>query len=248
MKKVFILLTALLSVGVINASMNYTKPQKVLVAAELVGFEVEEEQKNISEGNTINTSLKKLGVVTYINPENNKFVALGHSLINSSLGTEIVGTCYDVHIDDNATYKNLEHSKNAGRIYLDKENPLGHVYYDSCYGIFGEMDNVVKQKYREVETASRFEIKKGEATILIRLDGEKLESYNVEIVAVNYLANNKNIRIKITDERLINETGGIVQGMSGTPVMQNGKLVGAINSVSIEDSKDAFAVFIDKLF
>ena len=82
---------------------------------------------------------------------------------------------------------------------------------------------------------------------LIRLDGEKLESYNVEIVAVNYLANNKNIRIKITDERLINETGGIVQGMSGTPVMQNGKLVGAINSVSVEDSKDAFAVFIDKL-
>ena len=75
MKKVFILLTALLSVGVINASINYVKPQNVLVAAELVGFEVEEEQKNISEGNTINTSLKKLGVVTYINPENNKFVA-----------------------------------------------------------------------------------------------------------------------------------------------------------------------------
>lgn len=245
MKKVFMILLILCVASIIGISMSYNSSQKVLLAAELVGFEVDEEQKNITNGNTINTSLKKLGVVTYINPETNKFAALGHSLINSSSGTEILGTCYDVKIEDSVTY--LDNSQNLGRVYLDKENPLGYVYYDSSYGIFGEMDNVVKQKYQEVETASRFEIKKGEATILIRLDGEKMESYDVEVLAVNYLDNNKNIRIKITDERLINETGGIVQGMSGTPIMQNGKLIGAINSVNAEDSKDAYAVFIDKL-
>jgi len=247
MKKVFIILL-LLCVGIIiGINMNYNGSQRVLVAAELVGFEVEEEQKNISNGNTINTSLKKLGVVTYINPETKKFVALGHSLINSQSGTEILGTCYDVKIEENARYINSNNSKNYGRIYIDKENPIGQVYYDSCYGIFGEMNNLIKQKYQEVETANRFEIKKGKATILIRLDGEKLESYEVEILALNYLDNNQNIRLKITDQRLIEETGGIVQGMSGTPIMQNGKLIGAINSVSVEDSKDAYAVFIDKL-
>jgi len=79
------------------------------------------------------------------------------------------------------------------------------------------------------------------------IDGENLESYKVEIVGINYLQSNKNIRIKITDEKLIKETGGIVQGMSGTPVMQNGKLIGAINCVNVNNPQDAYAIFIDKI-
>ena len=237
MKKVFILASVFFCVAGISFSSYCQETQKVLVAAELVGFEIDEEV-NVENGEIINTSLKTLGVVTYIKPENNQFVALGHSLIDSKVGTNIEAVCYDVKFREKG-------NGNFSRAYLN--DPIGYVYYDNYCGIWGELNNVEVSKYQEVETANRYEIKKGNANILIRLDGENLESYEVEILAVNYIDNNKNIRIKITDEKLIGKTGGIIRGMSGTPVMQNGKLVGAINCVNAKDSKDAYAIFIDKI-
>lgn len=246
MKKVFVILTLLFCFVMVSFSLYYPKTEKVLLAAELVGFEIEDEEQGITNSDgTINTSLKKLGIVTYINPETNQFAALGHSLINSKKGTNIEGTCYNVQMD--SSYANLEDGKNLGNIYLDEEQPIGYVYYDSYSGIYGKIDNISGKQYKEVETTNRYYVKTGKANILIRIDGKKLESFEVEILAINYIHSNKNLRIKITDERLINETGGIVQGMSGTPVVQNGKLVGAINCVSIESAQDAFAIFIDKL-
>ena len=248
MKKVFIVLTVLFCLVMISFSIYYKNTEKVLVAAEIVGFEIENSEENIkhiNSNNTINTSFKKLGVVTYINPETNQFAALGHSLINSEDGTDIEGTCYNVQF--NLNEKNSNYTRQYANVYLNQNNPIGYVYYDNYSGIYGKINDISKKEYKEAETVNRYDIKKGKADILIRLDGETLESYEVEIVAINYFASNKNIRIKITDERLINETGGIVQGMSGTPVMQNGKLVGAINCVSALDSTDAFAIFIDKL-
>lgn len=246
MKKVFVILTLLFCFVMISFSLYYPNTEKVLLAAELVGFKIKDEEQGISNSNgTVNTSLKKLGVVTYINPETNQFAALGHSLINSKKRKNIEGTCYNVQMD--STYANLEYGKNLGNIYLDENQPIGYVYYDSYSGIYGKIDNISGKKYAEVETINRYHIKTGKASILIRLDGKNLESFEVEILAINYIDSNKNLRIKITDERLIKETGGIVQGMSGTPVMQNGKLIGAINCVSIENPQDAFAIFIDKL-
>lgn len=246
MKRAFIMLTVIFCVIMVSFSVYYKKTEKVLVVAELIGFEIEDMPENKREDSgTVNTSLKKLGVVTYINPETNQFAALGHSLMNNKEGTDVEGTCYNVQID--STYANLAESKNLGDIYLNEEEPIGNVYYDSYSGIYGKIDNVNKQQYEEVETANRYNIKTGKANILIRLDGKNLESYEVEILAINYIDSNKNLRIRITDERLIKETGGIVQGMSGTPVMQNGKLVGAINCVSVDNPQDAYAIFIDKL-
>ncbi len=245
MKKIFMVLTVIFCIIVMSYSSYCQKTEKVLVAAELVGFEVEEIQEDLNSIDTVNTSLKKLGIVTYINPETNQFAALGHSIINSQKRTDIEGMCYDVEIE--TSYADLKSSKNAGNIYLNEDKPIGYVYYDNYSGVYGKIENINEKKYQEVETANRYEIKTGPANILIRLDGKTLESYEVEILAINYMASNKNIRIKITDQRLINVTGGIVQGMSGTPVMQNGKLVGAINSVSIDNPKDAYAIFIDKL-
>ena len=247
MKKVFISLTIIFSIVMVSFSVYYQKTYKVFLAAEIVGFEIEDIDGEVdvvknSNASTIYTSFKELGVVTYINLETNQFAALGHSLINSKDGTDIEGICYNVKFD--ADEENL---KQYGEVYLNEKAPIGNVYYDNYSGIYGKINDISQKQYQEVETINRYHIKKGQASILIRLDGENLESYEVEIVAINYFESNKNIRIKITDQRLINETGGIVQGMSGTPVMQNGKLIGAINSVNIKDSTDAFAIFIDKI-
>jgi len=242
MKKVCITLTIFLCAIIVTFSLNYTKTQKVLVVGELTAFEVANYAENTNSTGFIKTSLKKLGVITYINPETNQFAALGHSLTNCGLETEIEGTCYGVEISNSRrSIKSLQN------VYLNENNPIGNVYYDSYSGVFGKIDDITNKNYKEVETANRYEIEKGEAKILISLDGESVQSYKVEIVGVNYLSKSKNIRVKIIDERLLNKTGGIVQGMSGTPLMQNGKLVGAINCVNAVDSTDAFAIFIDKI-
>lgn len=245
MKKVFIIFILLFCSVMTSFRMNCANVQNVLLVAEVVHFEIQDlEIKNnyIKNDNTVNTSLEEIGIVTYINPETNQFAALGHSIIDRKDGTEINGLCYDVEFEHNE-----ENAKNLTNVNLNKENPIGYVYYDNYSGIYGKVNDIKEKQYQKVETANRYEIKKGKASILIRLDGNNLESYEVEIIGINYFARNKNIRVKITDERLITETGGIVQGMSGTPVMQNGKLVGAINCVNICNARDAYAIFIDKI-
>lgn len=215
------------------------KTARVLLTAELAGFEINEAEINEQSGDVVNTSLKKLGIVTCVNPDTKEFIALGHSLTNNKTITEIEATCYEAK---------LKESKNGKlQAYLNEENPIGCAYYDSDYGIYGKINNITETKYQEVETATRYEIKKGEANILIRLNGEDLESFKVEVEAINFLHNNQNLKIKITDTKLIEQTGGIVQGMSGTPVMQNEKLIGIINSVSAIDATEAYAIFIDKI-
>lgn len=239
MKKVFIILTVLFCVIMVSFSVYYKKTITVLVGGDLIAFDVEVKEEEIKDEEYIQTSLKKLGILTYINPETNQFAALGHSIANNQEVTEIEGKCYDVQFITNNT--------RLQEAYLDEENPIGNVYYDNYSGIYGQIDDITNKQYEKVETVNRYNIKKGKANILINLNGERVDSYEVEILAINYLHSNKNIRVKITDPRIIKETGGIVQGMSGTPLMQDGKLVGAINCVSASNPQDGFAIFIDKL-
>lgn len=239
MKKVFILFTAMFCLIMLGFSIYYKRTEQVLVVGKLIAFEIEETQENIDDDRFVQTSLNKMGIITYINPKTNQFAALGHSLINSEEGKEIQGICYDVKIEEN--------SNNSFSAYLDKNNPIGQVYYDNYSGVYGKIDDISQKQYKQLETINRYHIKKGKANILISLDGKNLESYEIEITGINYIDRNKNIRISITDEKLINKTGGITKGMSGTPVIQGGKLIGAINCVNASNPKDGFAIFIDKL-
>ena len=196
-------------------------------------------------GEAIATSSKKIGTVTFIKEDTKEFVALGHSTIkNKSKKLSITGTCYDINFEG----INKGTTEGTGNIIasLDKDKQIGNIYYDSICGIFGEVDNI-NEKYQEVKTGCWYEVRKGRANLLVALDKEELKSYEVEIIGIDYINQNKNIKVKIIDKDLISKTGGIVQGMSGTPLMQNGKLIGAINYVSEQDPSMAYAVFIDKL-
>ncbi len=98
-----------------------------------------------------------------------------------------------------------------------------------------------------MEVALRDEIKLGKATILCGLDNQNVEEYEIEIEKIfkenNY--NNKSMQIKVTDEKLLEKTGGIIQGMSGAPIIQNGKFVGAITHVLVNNPQEGYAVFGD---
>ena len=98
-----------------------------------------------------------------------------------------------------------------------------------------------------MEVALREEIKTGKATILCSLDNQQPQEYEIEIEKINKENNydNKSMQIKITDQKLLEKTGGIIQGMSGSPVIQNGKFVGAVTHVLVNDPTKGYAVFGD---
>ena len=132
-----------------------------------------------------------------------------------------------------------------------QNSSIGNIYKNTKYGIYGIIKNVENLKIdysKKVNVATRQEIQLGEATILSDIDG-KLKEYNVEIQKT-YLNNNydnKSMVIKVTDQELLNKTGGIVQGMSGSPIMQNGKLIGAVTHVFIKDASIGYGVFADRM-
>ena len=132
---------------------------------------------------------------------------------------------------------------------ISRKSPLGSVDTNSNYGIYGDID-IAKFSLLEnqmIEVGGRSTVKPGKAQIYCALDGDKVSSYDIEIIKTNYQAvsNDKSLVFKITDKELIEKTGGIVQGMSGSPIVQNGKLVGAVTHVFVNDSTKGFGIYID---
>ena len=125
------------------------------------------------------------------------------------------------------------------------------VYKNTSFGIFGKVSNKnnLKINAEEMEILNRNEIKKGNAQIICEVENGKKEYYDIEIQKI-YTANNKDNKsmlIKITDERLLEKTGGIIQGMSGSPIIQNGKFVGAVTHVLVNEPKVGYGVFADMM-
>lgn len=246
MKKILImLLFILLCLFIADVIYQSNNIQTVLLSGEIMGFEIENYNQNYQEEYLIPTSSQKLGVITFIKKDTHEFSALGHSVISNYEQSNIEGFCHEVDIDKiDKSYQN-----HIGYIHgvLKNEEQIGIVTKNNEYGIFGTINNVKESNYDEIQTASKYDIRLGEAELLISLENKERKIYIIEIVAINYLSNNKNIKIRIQDEELIGKTGGIVQGMSGAPILQNGKLIGAINYANSKSPQDAYAIFIDKL-
>lgn len=247
MKKRLVILLILFFALMVNFIDRYNQSEKVLLVGEIMGFEIEnieEKNEDIKQG-VVETSFQSLGTITFINEETNQFVALGHSLDIKSETPEINGSCYKATIEG----FNKGRKDTIGYVIaeVDQATPIGSLLNNSENGIYGKLENEETGEYQEIETASRYKIEKGEASILLNLDGTGLKKYAVEIVDISYLSKSKNIKIKVKDEELIELTGGIIRGMSGTPVVQNGKLIGAMNYVELSNPEEAYAIFIDKL-
>ena len=133
---------------------------------------------------------------------------------------------------------------------LENQKNIGTIYKNTQFGIYGTVDNLTSLNIdasKEMEVALRDEIKLGKATILCGLDNQNVQEYEIEIEKIykenNY--NNKSMLIKVTDEKLLEKTGGIIQGMSGAPIIQNGKFIGAITHVLVNAPEEGYAVFGD---
>lgn len=193
------------------------------------------------------------GTLTFYEPDINMFMSLGHGI--TDIDTEqIVEIANGELVTANIISINKGEKGKPGEIRgtIDNGYEIGDIYKNTNFGVYGTLKNT---KYlsidtsKEMEVATREEIEEGEATILCQLDNSGPKEYKIEIEKI-YISNNednKSMLIKITDESLIEKTGGIIQGMSGAPIMQNGKFIGAITNVLVNDPTQGYAIFGDMM-
>ena len=142
------------------------------------------------------------------------------------------------------------HGEIRGHILSNEE--IGTIYKNTEYGIYGSLDEISKLNINNedsLEVASREEIETGPAKIICTLEDGQTREYEIEIQKINTYNNqdNKSMLIKVTDKELIDKTGGIIQGMSGSPIIQNGKFIGAITHVLVNNPTIGYGVFGDIL-
>ena len=218
MKKRIIIIGILFFIMFLGVQYARTIPRKVYLSGELIGFSIEN-RDSIKKGKEVPASSRQIGTVTFVKKDTNEFAALGHSTKTNDLKSKI-GLCYGIYF---AGIDKAEEDNTGSVIAVLNENSyLGYIYEDNDFGVFGKMYNS-PENMMEVETSCWYNVKRGKANILMSLGGEELKSYDVEIIGIDYLSKNKNIKIKVTDPELIKTAGGIVQGMSGTPLMQDRK-------------------------
>ena len=125
----------------------------------------------------------------------------------------------------------------------DSNAIYGEVVENTTSGIFGNYTDTLPQG-KMYKVAKPEEINLGEAQILTVINGEKVEAFDINILKVNMNSNTKNILFEVTDQNLLNETGGIIQGMSGSPIIQDDKIIGAVNFVVVDKTNKGYGIFI----
>lgn len=186
-----------------------------------------------------------IGTLTYIDPETKIYGSLGHEIMISESTNRIEvrkGEIYKSFVNGiDRSINGRVGSKNAS---IDYQTKLGTVTKNTSVGIYGIYNKTINKETTSV--AKWEEIDLGKAVIRTITDGSKIEEYEIEITSLNRNAidTNKSITFKVTDKTLMEKTGGIVQGMSGSPVIQNGKIIGAVTHVVIDEVNKGYAVFI----
>lgn len=192
----------------------------------------------------VRDSTAGVGTITYYNKSNNTVSALGHPI--TDVDTNEIMPILDGEAV-RATVTKIYKSKagEAGSLCCEFTNDIIGTLKKNCQsGIYGKYTCTLKNTY-EYEVASPNEIVRGPVQILCTIDSGKAKFYNAQISRISYRENKKgkNMVVKITDERLLEKTGGIVQGMSGSPIIQNGKLVGALTHVIVDSPEKGYAIF-----
>ena len=201
-------------------------------------------------GAWIRDSMAGIGTVTFFDPATGAFGALGHGIndVDTALlmplesGTILPASVAGVKKGEVGAPGQLRGSFDLG-------STIGVLTANTAHGIFGALDGAAFDG-TAVETAAREEIRAGEAVIRSNISGDSVEEYSIQILKVypgGSTADGRDFLIRVTDPRLLETTGGIVQGMSGSPILQNGKLVGAVTHVMVDDPTEGYGIFIGRM-
>jgi len=192
-----------------------------------------------------------VGTITYVRKDNLRFGALGHPVCDIDTGSIMPVSNGNIYKCNIVGYKKGTKG-NPGELkglFLRNGSVYGELDKNKKSGVYGTFENekldFVNEK--EVEVADRSEVKSGKATIRCTVDGYEPQEYEIEIVKTYFQTGRetKSMFIRVTDKDLLERTGGIVQGMSGSPIIQNGKLVGAVTHVFVSDPTKGYGIFAD---
>ena len=185
-----------------------------------------------------------IGTLTYIDPKTTIFGALGHEITERTTGERFEikdGKIFKATVTDNTKSENgSPGEKNAT---YDESVTYGKINSNEESGIFGKYSSELLDT-EALEVGTKDDVKKGEAIIRTVINGNEIKEYTINILNINKDSDIKNILFEITDEELLKETGGVIQGMSGSPIIQNNKIIGAVTHVIVSDAKKGYGIFI----
>ncbi len=200
-------------------------------------------------GAWIRDSMAGIGTVTFYDPETSTFAALGHGI--NDVDTGLLMPLQSGSIMPSRVSGVVAGEKGCpGELHgsFDLTRDIGTLSANTDWGIFGKAEAGCFDG-EPMEVASAGELKTGAATILANVSGDEVEEYEVEILRI-YPSGGKerqSLMLRVTDERLLECTGGIVQGMSGSPILQNGKLVGAVTHVLVNDPTRGYGILAEDM-
>lgn len=194
----------------------------------------------------VKDTITGVGTLSYIDPNTRLYGALGHEIIESSTGVMLEtnnGSIFE------STVLNIERSENGNPgskiADLKLENKKGTIFENTTKGIFGKYTSNLPNK-KQYKVATPNEIKTGPAIIYTVLNGTEIKEYSINIIKINK-NDTKNILFEITDKELLNKTGGIIQGMSGSPIIQGENIIGAVTHVVVDNPSKGYGIFITKM-
>ena len=205
--------------------------------------------KNKRLGLWVRDKISGVGTITFYDPQEAVFKGIGHAIIDSDTNELL-------KIKQGYVYKpkklNIEKATNEKIGYLygdfDLKSPIGEFKCNSNFGITGIYNSEKKKSTQLMEVGSEKDINLGKAYILLEDKNKNTVSYDINIIDISTdEQSTRQISIEVTDDRLINYTGGIIQGMSGAPIIQNNKLIGAVTHVIKDNPKKGYGIFIEEM-
>lgn len=207
-------------------------------------FELILDDNKYKTGLYVKDSISGIGTLTYIDPGTNIYGALGHEIIeaNSLKKIEVrTGSIFESNVTSiDRSSEGTAGTKNAK---FNFKNIYGTIKKNTTSGIYGTYDVTLPEKDL-MRVGTKKDAHTGNAQILTVLSGNKVEAFNINILSIDEEKAVKNFYFEITDENLINKTGGIVQGMSGSPIIQDDKIIGAVTHVIVSDPATGYGIFI----
>ncbi len=199
-------------------------------------------EQSFSCGLYMKDQVNGIGTITYYDEQENIYAALAHNIVIENNEYLQNGNIYSANIHSiNIGNNDTVGSKNG---MIDYNQDMGNLELNNEYGIYGELE--VSVQGTQVETAGLDDIKVGEALIYTVIEGDVVESFSIDIQEIE-LNDEMQFIFKVTDTDLIDKCGGIIQGMSGSPIVQNNKLVGAVSHVAVNDPTRGYGVFIGNM-
>ncbi len=192
----------------------------------------------------VKDQISGIGTLTYVDPNSLIYGALGHEIAekNTLIPIEIKdGKIFKSSVQSITKSENGAPGEKTAKYF--KDEVFGNIKENEISGIFGTYGEQIDEN-DAIAVGDPNDVQVKEATIRTVLHDETVEEFKINILKVDKESDTKNILFEITDERLLNEAGGIVQGMSGSPIIQDGKIIGAVTHVIVNDAKKGYGIFI----